>query len=232
MNATLNAGDAANLIFKAQLTNQTQAPRAPQAIKESNRARESERAGETDEAESLDEGAHEEPAVGLTRREGQPRIGRRQDQVGLGFGRRDHAGEGSVEHEWLPPSLQPQARTAGTSNPWNIPYWLARRDDKPSSESPLVAHRRLLNGLKNKVNIDLQQYIKSNEPTYTRKTLRDLYTIFSDNPAGVSVPQGRGQAVTGDPSGLNVVNWRRAHATYNLLEFPQPELGEAFEEVA
>ena len=234
MSMSIGAGDAANMVFKSQMTGVSHNLQAPQAIKEADRGRETERTRDADPDAAAEDAEGAGSSSGATRAETRPRVGSGQDRYRLHRLGRGQADWGDMEHGqgWLPPTLRPQARTAGTSNPFNVPYWLMQKDEKTGSDNPLAAHRKLLNGLRTMVNVDIQQYIKSNEPPYAKKTLRDIYNVLNDGQAPTGAPPNRESALTGDPTGLNVVNWRRAHATYNLLEFPQPQLGEAFEEVA
>ncbi len=234
MGMNVGAQNMASMMSKAQQVGFAQQLRTDQTVKETDRQRETEAARDSDPESST---ASNTRSVGSS-------SGANRAQVGRGLGQEEARGlsrleRGGVEwqeqeknqgSEWLPPSLRPQAKGAGTSNAFNIPYWLEKRDQQQESESPLAAHRKLLTGLKNMVNTEIQQYVKSNEPPYAKKTLREIYNVLQEESTGGAPPQQHN--VTGEVAGLNAKNWSQAQNTFNMLENPQPELGEAFEMVA
>jgi hypothetical protein len=128
----------------------------------------------------------------------------------------------------LPGSLRPQARGASTAGDFNIPFWLhARADQQPRSDSPIVAQRRLLNGLRSMVYTEIQQYTPKNKGTYDKQTLRDFYEVLGDNSSAPAPTR----TAAGDPVGLNARNWGRASSIASIFD-DRPEPGSAFEMVA
>jgi hypothetical protein len=233
MSVNIGANDASNVVFKSQMTGVSQNLRSPQSVKETDKSRDTEQTREAD-PESTPDSQGVGSAAGTARPTPNKHSGQEFMLGRLGRGQVQWNEDAEYGQGWLPAILRPHSRTAGTSNEWNVPYWLLGNEDQHGSDSPMAAHRKLLNGLRSMVNVDIQQYIKSNDPPYAKKTLRDIYNVLNeDGSAGGGVPQGaRQQAMTGDPGGLNATNWKRAMATFDLLENPQPELGEAFEMVA
>jgi hypothetical protein len=231
----IGAQDAANMMNKSQMVGNTQALRADQQIKETDKSRESEKARDADPEST----AENTTSVGSS--SGANRTGdvRKNGQEARGLHR---LGRGQVEwqdqeknkgSEWLPPNLRPQAKSAGTSNAYNIPYWLmSSRGEKPGEDNPASSHRRLLNGLRNMVHTEIQQYIKSNEPPYAKKTLREIYNVLGEDSDSGQQSAPASQNAAGEVAGLTNTNWTRAQATVAMLENEQPEPGEAFEMVA
>jgi len=232
MGMAVGANDMANMMNKSQMVGHTQNIRATEHVKETDKARETEAARDADpESSTAENTTSVGSSSGASRTQLQDRG--RHDLRGL-----QRLGRGQVEwqdeqqnqgSEWLPPSLRPQARGAGSS-PLNIPYWLQSQPKQQADGDPSASHRRLLNGLRNMVSTEIQQYVKSNEPPYAKKTLREIYTVLDEDTNGVPPAQKRN--VTGDPGGLTVGNWRRAWTTQQQIDNPQPDPGEAFEAVA
>lgn len=237
---SVGAQDANNMIFKSQMVGVSQNLRTDQKVKETDKQREADQA-RTDNPESTDSAGSKSVTGngGVARTAPRRRMGSDQSLRSLGHGQVDWNegnGEGQTTgSEWLPPSLQPHSKGAGATNQWNIPYWLMSKD-QPQNDSPLAQHKRLLNGLKNMVGTEIQQYTKQNEPLYAKKTLREIYNVLNDDGGSFQQKPTNDQshlsAVTNDPVGMTPSNMRRARATFDMIENPQPQPGDAFEMVA
>jgi hypothetical protein len=230
---SVGAQDANNMVFKSQMVGVSQNLRTDQTVKETDKQRETEQA-RTDNPESAETGGSKNVTSngGVARTAPRRRMGRDSSLHRLGHGQVDWSENesGGQGKDWLPPSLQPHSRGAGSANQWNIPYWLMAKD-QPQNDSPIAQHKRLLNGLRTMVNTEIQQYTKQNEPLYAKRTLREIYSVLSEEgPTPQSAPGAT--AVTNDPAGMTPTNFRRAMNTFNMLENPQPQPGEAFEMVA
>lgn len=235
MGMGIGANDATNMMNKSSMVGFTQKLGADQQIKESDRAKEAEQARESDPESTT---ASNTRSVSSSSGAGRSQESRRMGQESRGLGRLNR---GTVEWQdeeknqgggWLPPSLRPQSQTAGTANQFNIPHWLmSQKANQPGADTPLTTHRKLLNGLKAMVNIEIQQYVKANEPPYAKKTLREIYNVLGEEASASSTPK-KPLTTNGEPAGLNNANWQRAQSVFNMLENPPPEPGEAFEQVA
>jgi hypothetical protein len=235
----VNANDAANLVYKSQMVGMQQNLRTDQTVKETQKQQETERARDSNPESSGQDGLSVGSSSGAVRttpqKKNQQQSVQGQQKLYRGSVEWGDTSKPQQGDEWLPPSLRPQSRQAGTSNSYNVPYWLMNNNlpgqsQNQQNESPQATHRRLLNGLKNMVNIDIQQYVKSNDPPYAKKTLREIYNVLTeDNP---QAPQPGKPGLTGEPAGLSSNNWVRAHTTMSLIENPPPTPGEGFEMVA
>ncbi|MBM3463406.1 MAG: hypothetical protein FJX76_15005 [Armatimonadetes bacterium] len=225
------------MMNKSSMVGYTQHLRADQQVKETDKSKETEKARDSD-AEATT--AENTTSVGSSSGASRTNQARRNGQEAGGLHR---LGRGQVEwqnqernqgSEWLPPTLRPQAKGAG-GNAYNVPYWLlSNGSEQPHSENPQAAHKRLLNGLKNMVHTEIQQYIKSNEPPYAKKTLREIYNVLQDDSAPVQAgPRpSQNQNLNGDPVGFTATNFRRAQSTFAMLHDESAGPGEEFESVA
>lgn len=229
---TVGAQDATNLIYKSQMVGVSQNLRTDQKVKETDKQRETEQA-RTENPESSDTSG----SLSVNSNSGSARTAPRrrlgtEDQAlhRLGRGQVDWSEQGEQKGgRWLPPSLQPHSKGAGSTSQWNIPYWLMSKD-APQDDSPQAQHKKLINALRSMVNTEIQQYTKQNEPLYAKKTLRDIYSVLGEEgPSSGAPPKA---TLTGEPSGYTATNRRRAENAFNMLENPAPEPGEAFEMVA
>lgn len=236
MGMGIGANDVSNMMNKAQSVGYAQTLRADQQIKETDRSRETERARDANpEASTVSNTQNVGSSAGATR----TGAARRNGEEARGLQRLNR---GSVEWQqerdsengtdWLPPSLQPQSRTAGANNANNIPYWLSYRPEQKVEENPTSAHRRLLNGLKNMCHTEIQQYVKTNEPPYAKKALREIYGVLRNEVDGGSGEPAAHQTLGGEPSGISGQNWQRAESSLQMLDNPPVEAGAAFEMVA
>jgi len=229
----IGSNDAMNMAAKSQMVGYTQSLRPDQQIRETDKSQEIEKARDADaESTTASNTLHVGSSTGAVRTQPRRRSGPESGALQrTGVGRTDWDSESGQGSEWLPPSLRPQSRTAGASNEWNVPYWLAGQHQEPREDSPFVQHRRLLNGLKSYVNIEIQQYVKSNDPPYAKKVLRDIYNVLDDD-SGPHTTQPTRPGITGEPTGLTGPNWSRAESTIAMLENPPVEPGEALDMVA
>ncbi len=234
MGMSIGAQDTANIAYKSQLAGQPQQLRADQTIKETDKSRETEKTRDSDPESTTSSGSTAVTSSGNARRsENSRKLQGGQDRsVGrLGRGSVEWGEDTQETGQWLPPGLQPQSRSAGTASNFNIPYWLLNNGDSGQSSSPSAQHQRLLTGLRTMVNNELQQYVKSNEPPYSKKTLRDIHGVLSDG--GSSSADGSARLTTsGDPGGYNKTNTTRARNTLSIFDQQPKQTGVALEMVA
>ena len=236
MGMTVGAQDVSNMLNKSQMIGHTQQLRTEQMVKELDKQKEVEQA-RTDSSESATSSGSKSVNAnsGTARTANRKKLGNEQALRELGRGRVewDEQSDKSSGKEWLPPSLQPHSKGAGSASEWNIPFWLMQ-SDQPRSESPMAQHKRLLNGLRTMVKTEIEQYTKQNDPIYAKKTLREIYSVLSDDgPQAQTTPAARGFAtVNGDAAGYTQANVRRARGMFDILEDSRPSPGDGFQMVA
>lgn len=232
MGMTVGANDVNNMLNKSQMLGHTQQLRTDQTVKETDKQRETEKARTAGESTDSSGSKSVNSNSGTARTASRRRLGTEQQGVQrLGRGQVEWGEREQESSEWLPPSLQPHSKGAGSSNEWNIPYWLTSQE-QPHSDSPMAQHKRLLNGLRTMVKTEIEQYTKQNEPIYAKKTLREIFSVLSDDDAGVKSGPRNTTTLAGEPSGYTHGNVRRARGLFDMLENPRPQPGEGFEMVA
>jgi len=223
----VGAQDFAHMMNKSQMVGNTQNLNVTQQVRELEKQREAEAARDADPDSTAQDTTRVSSSSG-TRRTGESR------RLGQDSGALQRLGRGRVEWqdsehgqgaEWLPPSLRPQSKTAG-SGPYNIPYWLQTQVRQDTDESPRSAHFRLLNGLRKMVHNEIHQYVKNNEPPYAKKTLRDIFSLLQvegpPNPAPPPQPAAY----------FDVYTFDRARAAVQVHENPRNFLGNSYDLVA
>lgn len=222
-----------NMIAKSQMVGQAQQLRVDQTIKETDKTSETEKARTAATESSESSGSKSVNSnSGTARTAPRRRLGQDQSLQRLGRGQVEWSEREEEGQSWLPPSLQPHSKGAGTANDWNIPYWLMARE-QPQNDSAMSQHKRLLNGLRTMVKTEIDQYTKQNEPLYAKKTLREIYSVLKDDGGSLSAPPPQSAfTMANEPAGFTQANIRRARNTFDMLENPRPAPGEAFEMVA
>lgn len=240
MGMNIGANDVSTMLNKSSMVGGAQQLRVDQRIKETDKTAEAEKSRDQDaEATTADNGGNVGSAAGAGRTAPNHRGG--QELRGMGRLYRgsvewqQERNSGNQGSNWLPPSLQPQARGAGTSNPYNVPYWLTSdpQSEQPQEDNPLASHRRLISGLRSMVKNDIEQYVKSSEPPYEKKTLREFYTLLSDGGTGggTNAPSLGGNRLTGQPLGYNRSNWDSAE-NVTVMFRNGPRVGDQLDWVA
>src|SRR5262245_41104519 len=120
----VGAQDANNMIFKSQMVGHTQHLQQDQKVKETDKSRETEKARtENPESTSSSGSLNVNSNSGAARTAPRRRMGNEQRLQRLGHGQVDWSeSEGQSQQDgahWLPPSLQPHSRGAGSANNWN-----------------------------------------------------------------------------------------------------------------
>lgn len=235
MGMSVGAQDVNNMLSKSQMIGHTQQLRTEQTVKELDKQKEVEQA-RTDSSESATSSGSKSVNAnsGTARTANRKKMGNEPGLRELGRGRVewDESSEKSGGNEWLPPSLQPHSKGAGSTSEWNIPYWLMQTA-QTRSEAPMAQHKRLLNGLRTMVKTEIEQYTKQNEPIYAKKTLREIYSVLNDDAQSTLSPSPRGFATLGgEPAGYNTSNVRRARGMFDILENTRPSPGDGFQMVA
>jgi hypothetical protein len=229
----IGANDVSTMLSKSTMVGGNPQLSNSSLVKETDKQRETEKARDADpESSSANDTQTVSTNSGANRSGQTRRFGQDQSLQRLGRGSvqwQDQ--EGHQGSEWLPPSLRPQAKGAGTSNAFNVPYWLySKHTEETQEDNPLVAHKRLLNCLKGMVHNDIQQYVRSNNPPYPKRTLREFHSLLSE---GASEPVRTQSAfqMSGERMGLTRQNWERQQSIATMFSDP-PEPGSGFEMVA
>lgn len=234
MGMAVGAQDVSSMLNKSQMIGHTQQLRTEQTVKELDKQKEIEQA-RTDSSESATSSGSKSvnSNSGTARTASRRRLGTEQPLRQLGQGRVEwDEQEQKSGQDWFPPSLQPHSKGAGSASQWNIPYWLMQ-SEQPHSDAPMAQHKRLLNGLRTMVKTEIEQYTKQNEPMYARKTLRDIYSVLSDEAQGARSASPHGfSTMSGDPAGYNQANARKARGMFDIFNSARPSPGDGFRMVA
>lgn len=217
------ANDATKVMVRAQMTGYTQSLRPDQQIREVDKQREMEAARDADPDSGVgDESGHVGSSTGATRMQPNRRSG--FEPLGRGQVEWGERNEGID----LPPSLRPQARSAG-STPFNLPYWLLPREQ--TEDSAAARYHRLRDGMRQMVHNEIIQYVKSDDALYTKKTLRVVYDMLRNPQSPAPAPQPT-HNYAGEVAGLTLANLGRAHAVQQMIENPAPQPGMTLDWVA
>lgn len=229
MGMNIGANDVANIANKSSMVGQAQQLRVDQRVKETNKTSETEQARDTDaEATAAENTGSVGSSSGANRNAPVRRFGQESSNRGSADWQKSGSDAG---WDGLPTCLRPQFKSAGTSNAFNVPYWLAQQDEQPQSSSPLANQNRLLNGLRSMLNNEIHQYTSAQAPPYSKRTLREFHEVLSDGTPSFRPSADSGFTVLGERSGLTKRNWQRAQGFATMFGSERGP-AEAFDKVA